>query len=405
MAFAQIGAIDAGGVNRQALTGEDGLSQRYLVELAHARGFACSRDHIGNLFIQRDGLEADAKPILMGSHLDSQPTGGRFDGAYGVLAGFELLETLEDMGLSTVHPIAVVAWMNEEGCRFQPGAMGSGVFAGSYDLSAMLDRKDRDGVTVGEALNAIVKSVPLPVATIDRTTPAGYIEVHIEQGPVLEGLSLPVGVVTGIQGIRRLLIEIRGREAHAGTTPRAMRRDALSAAVGAISKMEVAIAAADAEDLLRFTVGMLTVSPNSTNTIPGTVRFTIDLRHRSDQSLKEAAALIEGLAKAAAAAGRCELNIETISNVSPTQFDSELVAQLESVAVALQLGHTTMTSGAGHDAMHIAKCCPTAMVFVPCANGVSHHPSESANADDLIAGARVMAAVILRNAGLVEKIT
>lgn len=395
MSMAEIGAIDGGGVNRQALTDGDAAAQQLLVRWAEARNFACSRDGIGNLFIRRHGTEPELAPVMTGSHLDTQPTGGKFDGAYGVMAGFEFLEALEDTQTQTRRPIDLVAWMNEEGCRFQPGAMGSGVYGGSFERERMLERYDRGGVLVRDALDVLTQLAPLPAMPVSPP-PACYVEAHIEQGPLLEEARMPVGIVTGIQGIRRIAVEILGREAHAGTTPRRMRQDALSVAAEAIYELERR--AADPEDMLRFTVGSLNVLPNSTNTVPSRVDFLIDLRHPSEKIIQNFSHTIETVIAHVAKEKRCSAMVNTVSHVAPTVFDSDLVKDLQRFAGRLGYAHMPIASGAGHDSMHVAKRCPTAMVFVPCRDGVSHHPSESAEPADLIAGARLAAAVLLERA-------
>ncbi len=276
--MAKLGGTPKGGVNRQALSPEDAAARNLLAAWAKARGFSIFTDAIGNLFVRREGSDPDAAPVMSGSHMDSQPTGGRFDGMYGVLAAFEALEALEDAGLKTRRPLMAVAWTNEEGSRFQPGAMGSAVFAGRYGLADMLAAKDWEGVALGDALAATLKAAPAPM----RGGPpgfalAGYLEAHIEQGPRLENERKTIGVVTGIQGSRRYIVQIRGEEAHAGTTPRTARKDAFATATRIAAAMYEATT--DADDTLRFTIGRVEVHPGSPNTVPGQASFTIDMRH------------------------------------------------------------------------------------------------------------------------------
>ena len=257
MEMASIGATPRGGVNRLALTQEDAAAQRKLAQWAQSRGYAVSRDEIGNVYVRRPGIDANAAAVLSGSHLDSQPTGGRYDGTYGVLAAFEVLEALDDSGISTRRPVEAVAWMNEEGSRFIPGAMGSGVLAGAFTLASALERTDSDGKSVAGALAEVEHLAPLTRRRLSEVRPYAYLEAHIEQGPLLEAQRASIGVVTGIQGIRRFVVELTGEEAHAGTTPRANRRDALASAVALISELQSK--AADPADILRFTVGRMRV--------------------------------------------------------------------------------------------------------------------------------------------------
>lgn len=387
MDMGRIGATPRGGVNRQALSSEDARARALLASWAAARGFAVATDAIGNLFVRRAGTEADAHPILTGSHLDSQPTGGKFDGAYGVLAGLEVLEALEDAGIATRRPIELVAWTNEEGSRFQPGAMGSAVFAGAYPLDRMLAVTDRAGIALRDALAETLKAAPAAARPGLGFPIDGYIEAHIEQGPLLEATGRTIGVVTMIQGSRRFTVDVVGEEAHAGTTPLRTRKDALSAAVAIVSALERLMH--DETDTVRFTVGRFEVSPGSPNTVPGRVHFTIDFRHPDGATLRH---LGDQVAEVAAAhAKSCAVTVADISYVEPTVFAPEVIDLVRSCAAALGLAHRDMPSGAGHDAMHINQLCPTGMVFVPCARGISHNEAESATAPDLAAGCRVLA--------------
>ncbi|HEX6978842.1 MAG TPA: M20 family metallo-hydrolase [Alphaproteobacteria bacterium] len=387
MDMGAIGATAKGGVNRQALSPEDAQARQLLAGWARSRGFGVFTDAIGNLFVRRDGTDADALPVLTGSHLDTQPTGGKFDGAYGVLAGFEVLEALEDAGVATRRPIEVVAWMNEEGSRFHPGAMGSAVFAGAYDLAAMLAVTDRSGVVLRDALAATLQAAPVPARAGVGFPIAGYIEAHIEQGPRLEATGNTIGVVTMIQGSRRFTVDILGEEAHAGTTPRAARKDALSAAVSIVGALERLMH--DDTDTVRFTVGRFEVYPGSPNTVPGKVHFTIDFRHPDNDVLRRLGDQVAPVA--AAHAKGCQVTVTDISYVEPTVFAPEVIDLVRASAAALGLPHMDMPSGAGHDAMHINALCPTGMIFVPCHKGISHNEAESATPADLAAGCRVLA--------------
>ncbi|MBN9487527.1 MAG: Zn-dependent hydrolase [Alphaproteobacteria bacterium] len=389
--MAKLGGTPKGGVNRQALSAEDAAARNQLLDWAKARGFAAFTDAIGNLFVRRDGSDAKAPPVMSGSHMDSQPTGGRFDGMFGVLAAFEALEALEDAGIRTRRPVIAVAWTNEEGSRFQPGAMGSAVFAGTYKLDEMLATKDWKGVVLGDALEETLKAAPAPMRDGNPGFDVGfYIEAHIEQGPRLEASQKTIGVVTAIQGSRRYIVEIDGEEAHAGTTPRAARKDAFAAATRVAAAMYEATA--DADDTLRFTIGRVEVSPGSPNTVPGKVTFTIDMRHPDDGVLEAHEKKLNDIVSRRAKP--CPARIERVTNVAPTGFDSRVIDLVRSKAQALKLTHMDMPSGAGHDAMHIAKLCPAGMIFVPCERGISHNEIENATPADLAAGTRVLVEVL-----------
>jgi N-carbamoyl-L-amino-acid hydrolase len=389
--MATLGGTPKGGVNRQALSAEDAAARNRLAGWAKARGFGVFTDAIGNLFVQRAGTDAAALPVMSGSHMDSQPTGGRFDGMYGVLAAFEALEALEDAGIATRRPVMAVAWTNEEGSRFQPGAMGSAVFAGHYRLDEMLAQKDWKGIVLKDALAETLKAAPAPMrAGAPGFAVDSYIEAHIEQGPRLENEKKTIGVVTAIQGSRRYIVTVDGEEAHAGTTPRAARKDAYAAATRIAAAMYEATT--DADDTLRFTIGRVEVSPGSPNTVPGKAVFTIDMRHPQDAVLEVHEATLKAIV--AAKAAPCPAGIERVTNVAPTDFDPKVIGLVRDKAKALGLSHMDMPSGAGHDAMHIARLCPAGMIFVPCERGISHNEIENATPGDLAAGTKVLVEVI-----------
>ncbi len=389
--MAKLGGTPKGGVNRQALSPEDAAARNLLASWAKARGFAVFTDAIGNLFVRREGSDPGAAPVMSGSHMDSQPTGGRFDGMYGVLAAFEALEALEDAGVKTKRPLLAVAWTNEEGSRFQPGAMGSAVFAGHYMLAEMLAQKDWKGIVLEDALADTLKTAPAPLREGKPGFPVdGYVEAHIEQGPRLENERKTIGVVTAIQGSRRYIVEIDGEEAHAGTTPRAARKDAFAAATRIAAAMYEATT--DADDTLRFTIGRVEVSPGSPNTVPGKATFTIDMRHPRDAALDEHEKKLREIV--ASRAAPCPATITRVTNVAPTDFDRKVIDLVRAKATALRLSNMDMPSGAGHDAMHIAKLCPTGMIFVPCERGISHNEIENATPSDLAAGTRVLVEVL-----------
>lgn len=389
--MAKLGGTPRGGVNRQALSPEDAAARNLLASWARARGFSISTDAIGNLFVRREGSDPKALPVLSGSHMDSQPTGGRFDGMYGVLAAFEALEALEDAGVKTKRPVMAVAWTNEEGSRFQPGAMGSAVFAGHNKLEEMLLVKDWKGVALKDALAETLKVAPAPMRDGKPGFPLdGYVEAHIEQGPRLENERKTIGVVTAIQGSRRYIVEIVGEEAHAGTTPRAARKDAFAAALRIAQAMYEATT--DKDDTLRFTIGRVDVGPGSPNTVPGKTSFTIDMRHPSDAMLEAHEKKLHEIV--AAKAAPCSATIERVMAVAPTDFAPLVIDLVRTKTNALGFSNMDMPSGAGHDAMHIARLCPTGMIFVPCERGISHNEIENAAPADLAAGARVLVDVL-----------
>jgi beta-ureidopropionase / N-carbamoyl-L-amino-acid hydrolase len=395
MAMAEIGAIADGGVNRQALSAEDIRARALLLEWALARGYEPAVDPVANLFVRRPGRDPALPPVVAGSHMDSQPAGGRFDGIFGVLATLEAMEALDVAGIATAHPIDLVAWTNEEGGRFAPGAMGSAVFAGAIDLASCLELTDADGARFEDALQATLAATPdLPRRAFGFPI-AAYLEPHIEQGPQLEATGHQIGVVTGIQGARWYVVEVTGEAGHAGTAPLAGRRDALRAAVRMITALQELMH--DPNDQLRFTVGRLQVEPNSPNTVPARVVFSIDFRHPEARVLDERGGGIAAVCNAKA--GPCEVTVTETFNRAPCVFPDTIVAAIERAAGIAGCRHMRMHSGAFHDANFLADLAPTGMIFVPCAKGISHSPAEHASPEDLAAGARVLAATLADLAG------
>jgi N-carbamoyl-L-amino-acid hydrolase len=391
MDMAQFGATPAGGVNRAAFSPEDIAARKLLIDWASEFGFATATDEIGNLYVRRAGTSADAPPVVTGSHLDSQPKGGKFDGAYGVVGGFEALEAIERAGTETKRPIEVVAWSNEEGGRFQPGAMGSAVFAGDYPLNDALKSVDPEGVVLAEALQETLASTP-GMATRAMPFPmAGYVEAHIEQGPRLENDDLTIGVVSGVQGLTWYRVEVFGEEAHAGTAPLKGRKDALKSAVSMVTALEELMA--DESDTVRFTVGRFESGPGAPSTVPSHVLFTIDFRHPDLATFIELGGKMKGVCEANARGCRVEVSRTIYSE--PVVFNSGVIDLVRDSATALELPHMDMVSGAGHDAMHVAGLCPSGMIFVPCEKGLSHNEAENASAGDLAAGARVLASCLV----------
>ncbi len=395
MAMAEIGAIAGNGVNRQALSAEDIRARALLLGWAAARGYEPAVDDIANLFIRRPGRDPGAPPVVAGSHMDSQPTGGRFDGIFGVLAGLEALEALDDAGIATARPVDVVAWTNEEGGRFAPGAMGSAVFAGLMRLEDCLDLSDAAGIRFGAALAETLAATPDVPRRPFGLPIAAYLEPHIEQGPRLEASGLQVGVVTGIQGARWYVVEVEGEPAHAGTAPLGGRKDAVRAAVRMIAGLQDLMH--DPDDRVRFTVGRLEVQPNSPNTVPARVTFSVDFRHPEAGVLEARGGQIERVCQRFAPP--CAARVVETFNRPPCVFPARIVDTIENAARGLGIGHMRLPSGAFHDANFIAEQAPTGMIFVPCERGISHNPAENAKPEDLAAGARVLAASLVELAG------
>jgi N-carbamoyl-L-amino-acid hydrolase len=384
MAMAEIGATPGGGSGRIALTDLDCQARDLFVSLAEAAGCAVRIDKLGNIFARRRGTEADAPPVIAGSHLDTQPLGGRFDGVYGVLAALEILRTLDENGIETKAPFDAVCWTDEEGCRFETGMVASGVFAGKYDLDWALAIADPDGVTIGEALKEIGYAGIEPVGGIPV---AAYFEAHIEQGPILEAEGKTIGVVLGAQARRVLRLEVEGAEGHAGTVPMDRRRDAaLGAArmVDAINK----IALDNMPGVI--TVADMRLRPNSRNTIAGGAVFIVDSRHPDGATLDDMRVAIEAACEEIASAARLGLSIEEKDQSDAIAFDERCIASIRDAATALGFAHRDLHSGAGHDACNLALKVPTGMIFVPCEDGISHNETENAKPEDLAAGANVL---------------
>jgi N-carbamoyl-L-amino-acid hydrolase len=393
MDLASIGATPLGGVRRITLTDADRRGRDRVVEWFRAAGLEVRVDPIGNIFGRRAGGDPSRRPVVAGSHLDSQPSGGKFDGAYGVMAGLEVVRTLNERGIETEAPIEVAAWTNEEGSRFTPVMMGSGVFAGAFSLQHALSRTDTEGKSVGEELARIGYAGNAPLGT-----PIGaYFEAHIEQGPILEDAGTTIGIVTGALGQRWFDVTVEGMNAHAGPTPMNLRRDALLAAsrlVGEVNRIALEQAPHG-----RGTVGFMQVAPNSRNVVPGEVKLSVDFRHPEDAGLE---AMEAGLGQACADVERhCRVKVrmEEVVYFPPCRFDPECVAAVRAAARAAGHSSLEIVSGAGHDAVYVARVAPTAMIFVPCKDGISHNEIEDAKPADLAAGCNVLLHAMLSRAG------
>jgi N-carbamoyl-L-amino-acid hydrolase len=393
MEMAKIGATEKGGNCRLALTDLDRQGRDLFVRWCREAGCTVTVDRIGNIFARRPGKDNSLPPVMTGSHLDTQPTGGKFDGVYGVLAGLEVIRTLNDTGSETAAPIEVAVWTNEEGSRFAPAMVASGVFGGVFDLDYALSRADTEGKTMGEELRRIGYAGDTEVG---GRPVAAFFEAHIEQGPILEAERKTIGVVQGVQGIRWFEITLTGQEAHAGPTPMRRRKDALVGAarlVGQVNRIGL-----DNLPYACATVGMMQVFPNSRNVIPGRVFFTVDFRHPDAKVLAAMAAELEKTCRDVADDIGLVLDFKEIWYSPPVTFAPECVAAVKGAATELGFAHLDIISGAGHDAVYVSRVAPTAMVFVPCENGISHNEIENATPADLAAGCDVLLRAMLDRA-------
>ena len=385
MDLARIGATPKGGNCRLALTALDGQGRDLVTGWMRDAGLTIRVDRIGNIFARRAGRNEALPPVMTGSHIDTQPTGGKFDGCYGVLAGLEVMRTLNDHGVTTEAPLEVAIWTNEEGSRFLPVMMGSGVFANKFPLQVALDATDGQGKRVADELAAIGYAGTDPVGG----RPVGaYFEAHIEQGPILEHEDKVVGVVTGSLGVRWYDVTVTGMEMHAGPTPMNIRQDALYAAT---FLMQAVVEIANANQPHgRGTVGEVHVHPGSRNVIPGQVRFTVDLRHQDADTLAAMNDRLLALCDEIAARNAVQVQIQQVQYFAPTPFAPDLVDKVRAGAAARALPAMDIVTGAGHDAVYMASVTPTAMIFVPCKDGVSHNEIEDAQPAHLEAGCNVL---------------
>ncbi|VUT22962.1 N-carbamoyl-L-amino acid hydrolase [Klebsiella huaxiensis] len=369
--MALIGATPAGGVTRLTLSDEDRQARDLLRQWARQAGFTCEVDSMGNMFIRRAGKNSQLAPVLTGSHVDSQPLGGRYDGIYGVLAGLEALRTLNDLGVETERDIVLVNWTNEEGARFAPAMLASGVWAGQFSEDFALTREDRDGISVGEALEAIGYRGESPTAAFPLH--ACY-EVHIEQGPILEEEGIDIGLVHAAMGQRWFNVTLEGFSAHAGTTPMGSRRDALTAFAELALAVEQIGIAHNPDG--RATIGMAQVIPGSRNVVPGRVMCSVEFRHPQTAALEAMEQALHGAAGVLAERG-VAANVERIFDYAPIAFDAGCLARSQRAAEALGYSARTMVSGAGHDTCYVSKVAPASMIFIPCEKGISHNEAEN----------------------------
>ena len=385
MAMAELGPGQHGGSCRLALTDEDREGRDLFVSWCRDIGCSIEIDDMGNIFARREGLNADLPPIVAGSHLDTQPHGGKFDGIYGVLAALEVLRTLHENDIVTEAPLEAVMWTNEEGSRFAPAMIASGVYAGLFDKGYAWSRADSDGKTIGDELRRIGY---MGQAACGEHPIGALFEAHIEQGPILEKERNQIGVVVGGQGQRWYDLRIRGQDSHAGSTPMAGRRDALVAAAEIISMVRTL--AQDFAPQAVATVGEMSVHPNSRNTIPGEVFLTIDIRNPDADALASMASELRSCVIDCIDRYELECDLDEIWEKPPVVFDSRCVAAVEAASAELGYSHQRIVSGAGHDACQVCLVAPTSMIFVPCAGGLSHNEAESAEPEDLEAGCNVL---------------
>jgi N-carbamoyl-L-amino-acid hydrolase len=390
MTTAQIGATPKGGIRRLTLTDLDREVRDWFVAACRSAGCAIKIDEMGNIFARRPGRDPSLPPIAIGSHLDTQPTGGKYDGIIGVLAGLEVLRTLNDSGYETNAPIEVIDWTNEEGSRFAPAMLSSGVFAGVFDVDYAYSRKDRDGRAFGDELSRIGY---LGDEKCGAHKLAAHFELHIEQGPILEAEAKKIGVVTGVQGMRWYEVTVTGSDSHAGSTPMRLRKDALVGAARMVTEIN-RIGWAHAPDAVA-TVGLIESRPNSRNVVPGEVFFTIDLRHPDDSVVVAMETACDAALRAIAADSGLRVAIECVWNSPAVRFDPDCIEAVRQAATVAGYPSRDIVSGAGHDSAYIARVAPTTMIFVPCKDGLSHNEAEHAEMADVVAGANVLLRAVL----------
>lgn len=387
MRYAQIGGTQKGGVCRITLTDKDKTARDTFIKDCKKENLTVEIDKMGNIFARRKGKNNDLPAIMMGSHLDSQPTGGKFDGVLGVLAGLEVIRTLNEQNTETEHPIELVSWTNEEGARFAPAMIGSGVFSGDFTLEFAHAIQDEKGVTIGEELRRIGY---LGKTQIGNRPYAATFELHIEQGPILEAEEKPVGIVTGVQGIRWYDLVIHGKETHAGPSPMSFREDPVQVLPEIISKI-YAIAEGFSPDA-RATVGYIQASPGVRNTVPGQLIISVDLRH-PDASILEK--MHNELNAICGGENSPKTELKEIWDSPPVVFAENCVNAVTKAVEKLQLPAIKMVSGAGHDSVYVSNVAPTSMIFIPCKDGLSHNEAEYAKPEDVAAGANVLLHAVL----------
>jgi N-carbamoyl-L-amino-acid hydrolase len=395
--MANIGATPLGGVHRLPFSKEDAESRRLFLSWASARGFAAEMDSFGNIFVRRDGTEKNLAPVVSGSHSDTQPNGGRFDGIYGVLAAFEALEAIDDAGIATRRPIEAVIWTAEEAdAQFGVGCLGSQAYASPSKLPKLMEIRNNQNVPVRQALAELMEDHPRVGHRAFKSPIAYYVEAHIEQGPELEARDKTIGIVTAIQGHRSFKVQVTGEAGHAGNTPERLRKDALVAAMQIFSELRKVFN--DPSDVVRFTVGEMDVVPNAMAVIPGSVTFTIDFRHPDPETLRSLGDRITVVARKNA--GKCDVTVSELRHSSPVVFKGPVPEAILKAVESLDYSYMALPSGAGHDARYIAELAPTGMIFIPCWRGISHNEAEKAKLSDMVAGTRVLANTLVELANL-----
>lgn len=397
MTMAEIGATSKGGCNRQALTDGDKAGRDLFISWCQDAGCSVRFDQMGNIFARRDGRDTEAPPVITGSHLDTQPTGGKFDGVYGVLAGLEAIRTLNDNNVGTQSSIEIVVWTNEEGVRFSPAMIGSGVWAGQFELGLAHDLKDRDGHTIGAELARIgylgeepATSFPIKAA----------FEAHIEQGPILEQKGLQIGVVSGVQGMRWYDLTIEGQPCHAGPTPMEDRRDPFQGMTAIIDQV-YALAKLHGPQA-RATFGDIKAKPGSRNTVPEQLVLCVDLRHPQQEILDQMDARFRTIVRENCERLGLEGSVRDEWNSPAVEFDTDCISAVSRAAEMLGYSSMKMFSGAGHDSVYVSRVAPTSMIFVPCEGGLSHNEAENASLHDLEAGCNVLLHAILDRADVLN---
>ena len=393
MEMAHFGATPKGGMGRLALTDDDKQARDLFVRWSEEAGCDVRIDTVGNIFARRAGRDANALPVMTGSHLDTQPLGGRFDGILGVLSGLEIVRTLHENGVEHEKPIDVVCWTDEEGSRFGAGCVGSNAFVGRRSVEETLEMSDDTGKSIGDELKRIGYAGSEPVGGFNVDS---FFEIHIEQGPILENEGIQVGAVEGAQASTGYMVTVTGEEGHAGTLPMALRKDAMHGAARMIDAVDNVAFHFDPHPVI--TVGHLRVRPNSRNTIPGQVMFTIDSRHPDDGTLAAAGRMMIDACERIAAERGLEVGIEKTSHRDAVTFNHECVDAVRLASEILGISCMDIFSGAGHDAINMTHICPSGMVFIPCENGISHNEMENARPEDLAAGTDVLMHAVMQRA-------
>ncbi len=393
MQMARIGATEKGGCNRQALTDEDREGRDLFCQWAREAGCRIRIDQMGNIFARRAGSNSELAPVIAGSHLDTQPTGGKFDGVYGVLAALEVIRSLNDAGIETSHPVEAVVWTNEEGARFSPAMVGSGVWCGEFELSYGHSREDRDGHRLGDELKRIGY---LGEDACEPFEVKAAFEVHIEQGPILESEKIQVGVLTGVQGMRWYDLVLEGESCHAGPTPMEMRRDPVMGLHLLLA--EYYELARQHGPLARITFGDMQVEPGARNTVPEYIRTTIDLRHPDEEVLEEIEISLIRTLERVCDDKRLSGSLNTEWKSPAIKFNDSCVATVQDAVDELGFSNKRMVSGAGHDSVYVSRVAPTSMIFIPCERGLSHNEEENASKDDISAGCDVLLHAMLKMA-------